>query len=183
MSSQQGQFREFHTSRLTPNDRVFITTARAKITTQAVMAFGGIFCSMWLYRRVLRPKKGRIILPTFLGLAAAVPLTAYNVRNEYRRAIVELHDDSYLRKFLFDAAVMANPDLNAQQIYSRVAIEEQEKKQQQLMLEQQRMQSLQQSATDQDYRQYQQKHQQQQIASAAFDHKYNQHAQDGRRNV
>ena len=139
MSSALGNFEQ---ARMTPNDRVFLDSARARVFSSGSASFLTVFSTVYGYRyfankNVLVKPKRNWPLPVFLGLLSTFPAMVFQGRSEYRRAIVDLEDRSYLRKFLFDAAIVANPDLNAQQLYSKIALEEYETHQRQLAQAQQ----------------------------------------------
>jgi len=160
----------FQQSRLSPNDRVYLNGARARLTTKAVFTAGGTFGLVWALQKWRRgPKARKWPLALVSSAVITIPFLVLQAREEYRRAIIDLDDESYLRKYLFDAgmllihlididslntffrfafffytltlfffifafyianlAIVTNPDLNAQQIYSKIAIEEYEQQQ------------------------------------------------------
>lgn len=130
-------YQAFSQAKLTPNDRVYLNQARARLTTKIVMVTGGTFAAAYAFKmfrdrkRILKPRRWPFAI--FASILVTIPAMVVQSREEYRRAIIDLDDTSYLRKYLFDAAVVTNPDLNAQQLYSKLAIEEYEQQQRNTM--------------------------------------------------
>jgi hypothetical protein len=100
-------FQTFQQSKLSPNDRVYLNSARARMTTKLLtvgaLSFGTVYFLKAFKDRKKLYKPRRWPWALLGSIIVTVPTMTLQAREEYRRAIIDLDDHSYLRKYLFDS--------------------------------------------------------------------------------